>query len=142
MDNFTPFSALIGGSMIGLSAALLLATEGRILGISGVLGGALTRLGPDTGWRLRFLAGLASGGLLLLAAAPSTVDVVLDRSMPVVALAGLLVGFGTRMGNGCTSGHGVCGLSRFSPRSAVATATFMAAGFLSVGVFRALTGGV
>jgi len=142
LENFTPFSALAGGALIGLAATALLLLDGRVLGISGVVGGSLGRPNADTGWRLALLAGLATGGVLLMVFFPATVDVQLDRPLGAVVLAGLLVGFGTRMGNGCTSGHGVCGISRMSPRSLVATCTFMAAGFVTVPLVRALMGGV
>ncbi len=140
-EHFTPWSALAGGALIGLSTSLMLGLEGRVLGISGVVGGCLGKPNADTGWRAAFIAGLLAGGLLLFAFLPDQVTFVLDRSLPVVAVAGLLVGFGTRMGNGCTSGHGVCGLSRFSVRSLVATCTFMGAGFATVFLYRTLVTG-
>jgi uncharacterized protein len=130
-DSFTPWSALIGGGLIGLAAALFLLFTGRIAGISGVVGGLLSPQPGDFGWRLLFVAGLLSGGLLAMAIEPSALAWDAPRSLGAVAIAGLLVGFGTRLGNGCTSGHGVCGLSRLSRRSFVATLTFMAAGFIT-----------
>ncbi len=142
MENFTPFSALAGGALIGLAAAMMLLFNGRIAGISGILGGVFTPRHGDVGWRVAFLGGLLSGGLLLALAWPSALAGTLDRSVAALAVAGLLVGFGTRMGSGCTSGHGVCGLSRFSPRSAVATVTFMAAGVAAAAVITQLFGGV
>ena len=141
MESFTPWSALAGGALIGVATSLMLALHGRVLGISGVVGGSLGRPDADSAWRGAFLAGLVVGGFLLVAFLPQQVTFELDRSLPVVALAGLLVGFGTRMGNGCTSGHGVCGLSRLSVRSLVATCTFMAAGFATVFLYRTLVTG-
>lgn len=128
--------AAIGGGLIGTAAALLWAFNGRIAGISGVLGGLLwPTASGERGWRLVFLAGLLLGPLLLAAAGMFQTPEVGALS-PLILLAGLLVGFGTRLGSGCTSGHGVCGLARFSPRSAAATATFMGFGFLTVWLLR------
>lgn len=143
MTEFTPIASLIGGLMIGLSAAVLLLANGRIAGISGISGGLLTR--PPRGdilWRAVFVAGLLAGGLAMSLQNPSLFAFEIDRSMGALVVAGLLVGFGTRLGNGCTSGHGVCGISRMSRRSIVATLTFMAAGFASVFVVNHLLGGV
>jgi uncharacterized membrane protein YedE/YeeE len=138
-DAFTPWSSLAGGVLIGLSAALLILGSGRVAGISGIVGGLLKPGGPDTTWRLAFLGGLLSAPLLwrLFAALPEAQPVA-GGGMLVVA--GLLVGIGTRYGSGCTSGHGVCGLSRLSPRSLVATLAFMGAGFVTVYVVRHLLG--
>jgi uncharacterized protein len=130
MEHFTPVASLIGGAMIGLGASLLLLGDGRIAGISGIVGGLLSPAAGDTGWRVLFVAGLAVGGFGLRVVAPALVRMDLDRSAGTLVASGLLVGFGTVLGNGCTSGHGVCGLSRGSPRSLVATLTFMATGFL------------
>lgn len=127
MANFTPISALAGGALIGLAAVLLMLFHGRIAGISGILGGLVPPRADDAGWRLAFLAGLI-GGAALMAWAGGMVPTVPPRSLAVVAVAGLLVGVGTQLGGGCTSGHGVCGLARLSPRSLAATAIFMAAG--------------
>lgn len=132
MENFTPLSSAIGGAIIGLGAALLLFGLGRIAGISGIFAGLLSPKAGDVLWRLAFLLGLTLGGALLFQLAPNLFTVSLDRSSLTVVIAGLLVGFGTRMGNGCTSGHGVCGISRQSPRSIIATMTFMATGALTV----------
>lgn len=132
MENFTPLSSAIGGAIIGLGAALMLFGLGRIAGISGIFGGLLMPKAGDVLWRLAFLLGLMLGGALLFQFAPNLFTVSLDRSSLTVVIAGLLVGFGTRMGNGCTSGHGVCGISRQSPRSILATMTFMATGALTV----------
>jgi uncharacterized membrane protein YedE/YeeE len=122
--------ALAGGALIGAAAALLLVSHGRIAGVSGVVGQLLPPVARDRAWRLAFLAGLVVAGVLAASQAPAAVGAPV-RSMPVVIAAGLLVGFGTRLGNGCTSGHGVCGLSRLSLRSAVAVATFMASGAIT-----------
>jgi uncharacterized membrane protein YedE/YeeE len=130
--NFTAFGALVGGLLIGLSAALLLFFNGRIAGISGIVGGLLARpRSGDYAWRIAFVAGLIAAPVLYqrIAQLPES---RIDADWGTLILAGLLVGFGTRLGSGCTSGHGVCGLSRLSPRSLVATLTFMAAGFLTV----------
>lgn len=133
---------LAGGVLIGLAAAVLLFFHGRIAGISGILGGALrSRQRGDLGWRLAFLVGLLSVGAVAALIGPSYVQSTLDRSLGSMALAGLLVGFGTALGSGCTSGHGVCGIARLSKRSMVATATFMAFGALTVFVVNHLLGG-
>jgi uncharacterized membrane protein YedE/YeeE len=144
--DFTPFPALVGGAMIGLSASLLLASHGRIAGISGIWGGLLRRFvirqPGDLEWRMQFMAGLLVGAVLVALLAPQAIQAPLAKPLPLVAVAGLLVGVGTRLGNGCTSGHGVCGLSRLSPRSAVAVVTFMALGFgVATGVGALLGGG-
>ncbi|SHG75700.1 YeeE/YedE family protein [Massilia sp. CF038] len=129
--HFTPWTALAGGAMIGLAAVLLLIANGRIAGISGIAGGLLRPTRGDVGWRLAFLAGLVLSPFAYGLAAPlPTVQV--DASGLLLIVAGLLVGAGTRYGSGCTSGHGVCGLSRRSPRSMAATAAFMGAGFVTV----------
>ena len=136
---FTPWASLAGGVVIGLAATLLVLANGRIAGISGILGGLLQRSPPDPGWRIAFLAGLLVAPLLysLFTAMPA---IVVDAGYPMLIAAGLLVGAGTRYGSGCTSGHGVCGLSRLSPRSLVATLAFMGAGFATVLVVRHLVG--
>jgi hypothetical protein len=141
MHDFTPVSALIGGALIGLSASVVLLASGRVAGISGILGGLLRPQPGDVGWRLAFVVGLFAAGGVMLALAPDAFGVPTDRSVPAVAVAGVLVGFGTRLGNGCTSGHGVCGLSRLSTRSLVATVTFMATGFLTALVVTQVFGG-
>jgi len=132
MENFTPVSSTIGGMLIGLSAALVLFGLGRIAGISGIFGGLLQPKSGDVAWRLSFVLGLVAGGLVMFSLAPALFAVGIERTLLTVAVAGLLVGVGTRMGNGCTSGHGVCGISRGSPRSLLATATFMVTGALTV----------
>ena len=136
-NAFTPWSALLGGMIIGLSAAMFVLLNGRVAGISGVLGGLLRPKLGDIGWRLAFVLGLVGAPLLYLAFStlPST---RIDAGYGALVAAGLLVGVGTRYGGGCTSGHGVCGLSRLSPRSLVATLAFMAAGFVIVFVLRHL----
>ncbi len=141
MNNFTPIFALIGGALIGVASALLLLTHGKVAGISGLYGGVLRRGTSDRGFRLSFIAGLAFVGLLVRALFPGAFATTWSAALPVVLAAGLLVGFGTQLGNGCTSGHGVCGLSRLSVRSLIATVTFMAAGAATVLVVRHLLGG-
>ena len=134
---FTPWSALIGGMLIGLAAAMFALLNGRVAGISGVLGGLFNPTRGDIGWRVAFIGGLVSASLVysLFATLPA---VQIDASYVALIAAGLLVGVGTRYGAGCTSGHGVCGLSRLSPRSLVATLSFMGAGFVTVFVLRHL----
>ena len=130
MENFTPFSGLVGGIMIGSAVALMLWLNGRISGISGIAGGLVERR-AGAGWRLSFIGGLILGPLAYaLLAGP--VSVTMQASLPVLAIAGLLVGFGTRLGSGCTSGHGLCGVARFSRRSITATAVFFGVGALTV----------
>ncbi|WP_457108272.1 YeeE/YedE family protein [Methylobacterium sp. P5_C11] len=140
MDGFTPLSAVLGGVMIGTAAALFLLLNGRIAGISGILGGLLA-LPPDgTGWRVAFLGGLVLAPLAYAGLGGSLPPVTVDAAFPLLAVAGLLVGFGARLGAGCTSGHGVCGIGRGSPRSLIATGTFMAVAMLTVFVTRHLVG--
>ena len=141
MEHFTPIVSLIGGMLIGLSASLLLLFDGKIAGISGIVAGMLSPAKNDTLWRLVFVAGLLIGGLLLGFFSPQAFAIGITRSWGALALAGLLVGFGTRLGNGCTSGHGVCGISRVSPRSLIATMTFIATGALTVYIINRLFGG-
>ncbi len=141
MDHFTPLASTLGGALIGLSASLLLLFNGRIAGISGIFAGLLSPTRGEIAWRASFLGGLLLGGLALFLAAPSLFAVNYDRTIPMVAIAGLLVGVGVRLGAGCTSGHGVCGISRLSIRSAIATVTFIATGALTVYVVRMLAGG-
>lgn len=137
MPHFTPWSALLGGVLIGLASAILILFNGRIAGISGIAGGLLRAGRHDAAWRLAFLAGLIGAPLAyqLVAALPT---VRIEAGAGSLVLAGLLVGLGTRYGSGCTSGHGVCGISRRSPRSLMATAAFMAAGFVTVFIARHL----
>jgi uncharacterized membrane protein YedE/YeeE len=136
-NNFTPWASLAGGLLIGLSAALLVMFNGRIAGVSGILGGLLRPGVGDIGWRIAFLLGLVLAPLAYAAVHPLPV-VQVDAGTGTLVAAGLLVGLGTRYGSGCTSGHGVCGLSRLSPRSLVATLAFMAAGFVTVFAMRHL----
>lgn len=136
-NNFTPWAALAGGMLIGLSAAVFVLFNGRIAGISGILGGLLEWPKGDVAWRVAFLAGLI-GAPLVYGAVLTLPEVRIDADFPTLIIAGLLVGVGTRYGSGCTSGHGVCGLSRMSPRSLVATVAFMLAGFATVFVVRHL----
>lgn len=136
--NFTPWASLTGGVLIGVAAALFVLLNGRILGISGILGGLLQPRAGDAGWRIAFLLGLfaAPFAYTLLAPAGFVTAPTIDAGWALIVLAGLLVGIGTRYGSGCTSGHGVCGLSRLSPRSLVATLAFMGAGFAVVFLVR------
>jgi uncharacterized membrane protein YedE/YeeE len=140
MENFTPLSATLGGVLIGLAAAMMLLFHGRITGVSGVLGGLLAPKPGELGWQLTFTAGLLVGGLALGFALPDGFAVDVIRSPAAIVSAGVIVGFGTRLGSGCTSGHGVCGLARLSPRSLASVATFMATGILTVFVIRHLLG--
>ena len=133
--GFTPWSALFGGLLIGLAAAAFVLFNGRIAGISGILGGLLRPARGDIAWRAAFLLGLVGAPLAYRLAAPLP-EVQIDAGTLTLIAAGLLVGLGTRYGAGCTSGHGVCGLSRRSPRSLAATAAFMTAGFVTVFVVR------
>ena len=141
MTEFTPGPALVGGTLIGFSASLLLWLLGRVAGISGIAGGLLSAARGDRAWRLAFLAGLFAGGFSLHWFYPRAFEFEVFSGIPTLVAAGLLVGFGTRLGSGCTSGHGVCGLARRSPRSLAATALFMAAGMGTVLVIRHLMGG-
>jgi uncharacterized membrane protein YedE/YeeE len=134
-NAFAPWQSLAGGLLLGLGAALFVLFNGRVAGISGILGGLLRPARGDLGWRLAFLAGLVGAPLVYgLAAALPEVDI--DAGTGMLVAAGLLVGIGSRFGSGCTSGHGVCGIARRSPRSMAATATFVLAGFLTVYVLR------
>ena len=142
MEQCTPAASLLGGALIGLAASLLLLACGRIAGISGIVGGLLAPAAGDGAWRALFVGGLLAGGVGLRLIDPSLVRMELDRSAAALAVAGLLVGFGTRLGNGCTSGHGVCGLARGSRRSLAATATFMLTAAATVFVVRHVLGGL
>jgi uncharacterized membrane protein YedE/YeeE len=137
--HFTPWASLAGGALIGLAAALFVLFNGRIAGISGILGGLLEWPKGDVAWRVAFLLGLIAAPVVYGAYAPLP-PVRVDAGTATLIAAGLLVGVGTRYGSGCTSGHGVCGLSRRSPRSLAATAAFMAAGFVTVFIVRHLIG--
>ncbi len=143
-NNFTPWSALAGGALIGLASAIFVLFNGRIAGISGIIGGlirprAIHLSTSDISWRIAFIAGLIIAPLIwqLFTALP---NMQIDSSYVTLAIAGLITGFGTRCGSGCTSGHGVCGISLLSPRSIVATLVFMSAGFVTVYISRHLLG--
>jgi hypothetical protein len=141
MTEFTPISALFGGALIGLSAALLMVLTGRIAGISGIVGGCLVGSAGERDWRLAFIVGLIAAPILgALVNLPLALPRMPD-SWILIAVAGFLVGFGARMGGGCTSGHGVCGIARLSPRSLTATAVFMTTGFVVVFLVRHVFGG-
>jgi uncharacterized membrane protein YedE/YeeE len=140
MANFTPISAAIGGALIGLSAVLLMLFTGRIAGIAGITGGLFNPKTDDRAWRLAFIAGLIAAPL----AAALLGHAVAMPQMPgmiTIVVAGLLVGFGTRLGNGCTSGHGICGIARLSPRSIAATLVFMVAAMIVVALTHHVIGG-
>jgi uncharacterized protein len=140
MHHLTPVSGLIGGALIGLASALLMLLAGRLAGVSGILGGLLTE-GRDRAWRLAFIAGLIVAALIgPLFGTPAAAHLS-SSNLALYAAAGLLVGFGSRMGNGCTSGHGVCGFARVSTRSIVATLIFMGAAFVTVAIVRHGFGG-
>lgn len=134
-NNFTPWASLAGGVMIGLASVLFLLFNGKIAGISGMVGGLLRPLHGEVLWRCAFIAGIVVAPLLFGMVRPLP-DVEIDAGYPLLVAAGLLVGIGTRYGSGCTSGHGVCGLSRRSPRSIVATVAFMVSGFATVFIAR------
>lgn len=140
MHNFTPLAGLLGGALIGLAAAMMMLLTGRLAGVSGIVGGALTSP-ADRPWRLAFVAGLIAAAVLApLFHAPSPAQLA-SSNLPLLAVAGLLVGFGSRMGNGCTSGHGVCGFARFSARSITATLVFMGVAVATVAIMRHGFGG-
>ncbi len=141
MENFTPIASTAGGLMIGLAAAIILLVHGRIAGISGILGGLLMPKADRFRFQLAFVAGLVVTGTAGVALVPDAFAFGISRSTPALIAAGLLVGYGTQLGRGCTSGHGVCGIGRFSKRSIVATCTFMAAGGLTVAAITRLFGG-
>jgi uncharacterized protein len=132
VGNFTPFASLAGGILIGLSAAAMLLFNGKIVGISGILAGVLRPVKSDTSWRLSFVGGLIAGGLILRVLLPQSFEFGTLCSIYALAVAGMLVGIGTRLGNGCTSGHGVCGVARLSGRSILATAIFIVSGAIVV----------
>jgi uncharacterized protein len=138
-NAFTPWASLAGGVLIGIAVAMLVLLNGRVAGISGIVGGLLRPARGDTAWRVAFVLGLLSAPLAYALFAPWPAPRI-DASFALLVLAGLLVGIGTRYGGGCTSGHGVCGVSRLSPRSLVATLAFMAAGFATVFVARHVLG--
>jgi len=138
--HFTPFASLAGGIILGVASAIFILVNGRILGISGILGGLLPPKRDDTFWRVAFLLGFAAAPMVFHAVVPAQYVTAprIDATEMMVVIAGLLVGIGTRYASGCTSGHGVCGLSRLSPRSLVATLSFMGTGFAMVYVMRHL----
>ena len=132
LEGFTPWSGLAGGLLIGLSTALLMLLNGRIAGISGIVGGLMSRKGPEVGWRAVFAAGLLLGAVGYMLATGGVFPVRVEASLPIMVAAGLFVGFGSRLGSGCTSGHGVSGIARLSRRSVVATLVFMGTALLTV----------
>jgi uncharacterized protein len=134
-NNFTPWASLAGGILLGLASAMFVLLNGRVLGISGILGGLVKPRAGDVGWRLAFIAGLLVAPTLWLLLAEPVVPRI-EANGATLLVAGLLVGWGARYGSGCTSGHGICGISRLSRRSLAATVTFMAAGFATVFLVR------
>ncbi len=132
MENFTPVSGLVGGLLIGMSTVLLILFNGRIAGISSIVGGLLARKGSEIGWRAVFVVGLLLGAFVYMLATGGVFPVRVEASLPVMVVAGLLVGFGTRLGAGCTSGHGVSGIARFSKRSIVATLVYFVTAIITV----------
>ncbi|MDP1596068.1 MAG: YeeE/YedE family protein [Methylotenera sp.] len=138
-NNFTPWTALTGGALIGISASLFILLNGRIAGITGIIGGLFRPVAHDAGWRIAFTVGLIAAPIvwLLFGQLP---EITIDAGYGLLVIAGLIVGFSTRYGSGCTSGHGVCGISRLSPRSIIATLAFMGTGFLTVYIMRHLLG--
>lgn len=140
LDTFTPVSAFSGGLLIGLASILLLLFNGRIAGISGIMSGLISPLRSELFWRLAFIVGIILGAFLFSQVKPDFYHPRANFPVWMLALAGFLVGFGTRMGNGCTSGHAVCGIARLSLRSIVATITFMATGFITVFIVRHVIG--
>lgn len=141
MHDFTPLSALLGGALVGLSASLFLLTHGKVAGISGLYGGIFRRAMPDRPLRIAFVVGLVVSGVIVRLVWPAAFESRWTAALPLAIVAGLFVGFGTQLGNGCTSGHGVCGISRLSVRSLVATGTFIAAGIVTTLLSRHVFGG-
>lgn len=142
MESNEMFYSLLGGVLIGIAVTVMLLFNGRVTGISGIISSSLTKPTSDGLWRWMFLGGLLAGGLLIQLIQPGYFENLSGRSPGAVLIAGLLVGYGTVMGSGCTSGHGICGLSRLSTRSLVATLVFMLFGFITVQVVRLFAGGV
>jgi uncharacterized protein len=136
MHNLTPLSGLFGGALIGLAASMLMILTGRLAGVSGILGGLLPPRSGDRGWRIAFIAGLIAAPLLAALGGAALPAPRMTSNVALIALAGLLVGFGTRLGNGCTSGHGVCGSARLSTRSITATIIFMVTAIATVAIAR------
>ena len=141
MNNFTPISAIIGGILIGIAAVILLLFNGKILGVSGIVSRAIFKPVLQSIWSWVFLLGLILGAAVYRFIFPGQLMIVIEASPPVLILAGLLVGFGTRLGSGCTSGHGICGIARFSKRSIVATGSFMLFGMMIVYLMKNVLGG-
>ena len=141
MHNLTPLSGLFGGALIGLAAASLMLLTGRVAGVSGIFGGLLALRPADQGWRIAFVAGLIAAPLLATLVGRPLPAPAMASNLALVAIGGLLVGFGSRMGNGCTSGHGVCGFARLSARSIAATAIFMTTAVITVAIVRHGFGG-
>jgi len=140
MANFTPISAAIGGALIGLSAVLLMLFNGRIAGITGIFAGLIDPVSTDRFWRAAFIAGLIAAPLSAMLIGYTVPLPQVPTSIVTIAVAGVLVGFGTRLGNGCTSGHGICGMARLSPRSIAATGVFMVAAIIVVALMRHVVG--
>ena len=137
LQNFTPYASLIGGVMIGLAALLLMLTHGRVMGVSGILGGLVMPSGKgDMGWRVMFVIGMLAGPFLVIHGFGRSIEMMPAASGMLLPVAGFIVGIGTAIGSGCTSGHGICGLARLSPRSMVAVGTFMATGIATVYLVR------
>jgi len=141
VENFTPIQSLIGGLLIGLASVSMLYFVGRIAGISGIFGGILQAKHGETQWRIIFVLGLLAGGLFMQFFQPELLEFKMERSNVAIIIAGVLVGVGARLGNGCTSGHGVCGIGRMSPRSMIAVVTFMTSGAATAYVVNHLLGG-
>jgi uncharacterized membrane protein YedE/YeeE len=141
VHNFTPIASLAGGILIGLSAAAMLWFDGKIAGVSGIVAGILRPARNDWLWRACFVGGLVAGGFIMRLVEPAAYAFTISRSTGAIIVAGIAVGFGTRLGNGCTSGHGVCGVSRLSARSMVATGTFLVTGAVTVFVINHVFGG-
>ena len=141
MANFTPISAAIGGALIGLAAVMLMRLNGRIAGITGIFAGLIEAQSTDLSWRATFIVGLVAAPLSAALIGYTLPIPQMPPSLAIIAVAGLLVGFGTRLSNGCTSGHGVCGIARLSPRSIVATGVFMVAAMIVVALTRHVVGG-
>ncbi len=141
MHDLTPVSGLFGGALIGLAAAAMMLLSGRLAGVSGIVGGLLSFDPADRGWRLAFIAGMIAAPLLAALAGVPLPRPAMTSNFALIAAGGLLVGFGSRMGNGCTSGHGVCGFARLSPRSIAATVIFMGAAFITMAIVRHGLGG-
>ena len=136
-QNFTPYASLIGGVMIGLAALLLMLAHGRVMGVSGILGGIVMPSGKsDIGWRILFVIGMLAGPFAVIHLLDRPVDIMPAASSMILPVAGFIVGLGTAIGSGCTSGHGICGLARLSPRSVAAVGAFMATGIATVFLVR------